>query len=375
MANTLTNIMDKILAASVATLRETAIMPRLINTSYSEDAKKQGDTIDVPIPTAMGTRDVTPSNTPPASTAVIPGLVQIPLSNWKQNDPFSLSDKEMAEIDRNAHFLPQTVTESVRALTNLVNVDILDEYKGIYGYTGTAGTTPFQSSVTAATQAKKILNDQNCPTDSRRFVMDSTAEAEALALSQFADMEKTGMNGVKIEGEIGRKYGFNMFYDDAIPTHTAGTGANMQTAAAGAVAATSIAIDTGTGTLVVGDIITFAGHNQTYVIDTAVADVSSATISFAPPLVEAVADNAAITLKASHTVNLAFHRDAFAYASRPLMDSGGVDGVNMSQLSDPVTGLTLRLEVSRQHKQTAWEFDILWGAKLVRPDLACRVAG
>jgi hypothetical protein len=44
-------------------------------------------------------------------------------------------------------------------------------------------------------------------------------------------------------------------------------------------------------------------------------------------------------------------------------------------MTDPQTGITLRLEVSRQYKQVTWEFDILWGAKLVRPELATRIAG
>lgn len=379
MANTLTNIIDKILAASIPTLRETAVMPRLVNSDWSKEAAKPGKTIDVPLPTAMGTQDVTPSNTPPSATAVVPGTVQIPLENWKQNKPFALSDKEMVEIDKSAHFMPQVIGESVRAVVNLVNADILDEYKGVYGYTGTAGTTPFQSSVTAATQAKKVLNDQNCPTQNRRFVMDSSAEAEALALSQFADMEKTGMNGVKIEGEIGRKYGFNMFYDDAIPTHTAGTAAGSTTDASGyAIGVSTITLaSAGTGTILVGDIFTIAGDAQTYVVTTGDADVSGGgTVVFAPELKVAITTSAtAITLKASHTVNLAFHRDAFAFATRPLMENSVEEGVFMRQLTDPVTGITLRLERRREYKQYSWDFDILWGAKLVRPELACRIAG
>jgi len=79
----------------------------------------------------------------------------------------------------------------------------------------------------------------------------------------------------------------------------------------------------------------------------------------------------------THVVNLAFHKDAFAYATRPLAASS-MDmalGSRIVTIQDPVTGVVLRLEVSRQHKQVVWEFDILWGAKLVRPELAVRIAG
>ena len=42
---------------------------------------------------------------------------------------------------------------------------------------------------------------------------------------------------------------------------------------------------------------------------------------------------------------------------------------------DEVSGLSLRLEVSRQHKQIQWSFDALYGATVVRPQLASWIAG
>ena len=59
---------------------------------------------------------------------------------------------------------------------------------------------------------------------------------------------------------------------------------------------------------------------------------------------------------------------------RPL-SSDTADGARIMSLTDPVTGLSLRLEVSRQHKQTAWEFDVLFGVQTVRPEFAVRLAG
>jgi hypothetical protein len=50
-------------------------------------------------------------------------------------------------------------------------------------------------------------------------------------------------------------------------------------------------------------------------------------------------------------------------------------GNKMIALTDEISGLTMRLEVSRQYKQTAWEFDILWGSNLIRPDNVVRVQG
>jgi hypothetical protein len=40
-----------------------------------------------------------------------------------------------------------------------------------------------------------------------------------------------------------------------------------------------------------------------------------------------------------------------------------------------VSGVALRMEVVRQNKQTLFDFDVLYGAACVRPELAVRLAG
>src|SRR5262245_58852971 len=122
MANTLTSIMPKILARGLMALRQRVIMPRLVNGDYSQEAAQKGDVINVPIPAAQTASDVVPSNTPPAPASEAPGVVQIPLDNWKHSD-FHLTDKELTQIDRVAHFVPMQMEEAIKALANSVNQD------------------------------------------------------------------------------------------------------------------------------------------------------------------------------------------------------------------------------------------------------------
>ncbi len=384
MANTISEIMPKILARGLLALREQASMPRLVNGSYSNEAAEQGDTIDIPVPSVIAAKDVTPSAVYSSVTDSAPSKVQVKLDNWKQAD-FYLTDKEMTEIDRNAHFIPMQMSEAIRALANVVNEQIFQEYKGIYGFTGTPGVTPFASSVVDATNARKVLHGQRAPRDMRRGVLDYDAEANALALSPFSDAEKVGGNDVKIEGEIGRKFGIDWYADDAVPTHTAGTisspGGVVKTNAAVGASTLVIAANSGAGTYQInaGDIFTLAGDTQTYVVNATVSAIGSAgtsgqAISIEPPLKVAAASSTAMTVKGDHVVNLAFHRDAFAFANRPLQ-SAGLAAENIMSMTDPQTGITLRLEVVRQNKRTVWQLDILWGAKLVRRELAARIAG
>ncbi len=71
--------------------------------------------------------------------------------------------------------------------------------------------------------------------------------------------------------------------------------------ASASVGDTTMPVDTGTGTLTVGDVITFAGDTQQYIITKAHSS-GAGTINFFPPLVAAPADNAAITLGTARAV-------------------------------------------------------------------------
>ncbi|MCP4660991.1 MAG: hypothetical protein GY856_36785 [bacterium] len=371
--------MPKILARAHLVLRETCWMPRLVNADYSNEAAQKGNTIDVPIPTAVGTSAVSPSNTPPSSSDIVTSRVQVTLDNWQQNDAIHLTDKELAEVDRNEHFLPMQLNEAIKALASDVNEDLMAEYARVYGCVGTAATTPFGSDTSDVINARKLLNEQLSPKSDRRMVIDHAAEASALQLASLVDFNTTGDASVKAEAELGRKLGFWWFSDDEVPTHTTGAAGTWLTDQADiAIGDTGIHCDGATTTASAGDVFTVAGDTQQYTIVTSgTLATNDVDITFQPAAKVAWADSAAMTFVATHVANLAFHRDAWAFATRPLATSS-VDlelGSQIMSMTDPQTNLVLRLEVSRQHKQVAWEFDILWGARIVRPELAVRVLG
>lgn len=384
MANNLAAVMPILVAQGLQVLRSQCVMPRLVNGDYSNVPAERGDTINVWIPSAASVYDVAPSAAPFQADDSAPVKAPVQLTQWRHSG-FYMNDKQIGDVV--AGLKPKQMDACIAALANDVNAFIFSQYKAFYGFVGTPGTTPFATDVTGATLSRAQLNRQLAPLQDRRLVLDVNAEANALALAQFAQVQMVGTDKAVIEGTIGRRYGFDVAMDQQTPTHastvlTAGAATvngvnaiNAGTTDGGRTGTVSIAKATNTSPLVKGDIITIAGDAQTYVVtaNTTLA-IGNTTVPIAPALQKATAGGEAVSLKATHVVNLAFHRDAISFASRPLQ-SAQANSQEMYSIADPVSGIALRLEVVRQNKQLLFDFDILFGASTVRPELGARLAG
>lgn len=377
------DVIPRLLAQGLLALRQMAITPRFVNRDYELLAGEKGSTVDVNIPSAITAQDVTPSNTPPDDAGVVPTKVALAMDNWKEA-PFFLSDKDMLEVMNGV--IPMQASEAVKAIANAVDNSILALYKGVYGYAGTAGTTPYGNDLGAFLTADQILNDQLAPMEPRVHLINAKAKANAMGLRAFQDASYRGDAAGIMKGDIGEKLGAFWAMNQNMPRHTAGTittGLITKAATVVAAGATSFvattAASTGACALLQGDIINIAGHNQTYAVGANVTQASAATdtaaISITPGLEFALAGSEAVTVKSSHRVNLLMHRDAIALATRPFSGADPMGLGTYQSAVDPISGLTLRLEVTRQHKRTRFAYDMLWGTKLIRAALATRVAG
>jgi len=383
MGNVFEEVTPKLLAQGLLALREQAIMPRLVNRSYDNMAAEKGAAINVPIPSAVAVNDVSPGATPPSTQNSAPTSAVVTLDQWKEA-PFYLTDKDMMEAINGV--IPMQASEAIKALANTVDNYIFGFYKAVWSYGGSAGTTPFgDGKTTDVNQLRKRLNIQLAPKEDRRFVYDPECEAAAGALPAFQAVYASGDSTTITTGQVMNKLGFQWFMDQNVPVHTAGTittGLVAKAATAQAVGDKTITVTTAASTgecaLVEGDIVTFAGDDQTYVVTedlTIAAAATDGTLKIEPGLKVALSGSEAVTVEDSHTVNLGFHRDFAAFATRPLEQTGrGFGNIIMSDV-DPVSGLSLRLEISREHKRTRFSYDILYGGAVVRPELASRLAG
>jgi hypothetical protein len=394
MANSLTNILPKVMAAALVTVRENAVMPRLVR-NYSGrigSGVAKGKTLDIPNGVALTASAVTPATTPPANNDITPTVTSLVLDQWQKVD-FHLDDQQMTQIDASDSFIPMEVGEAARALTNVVDVSLLELYKDVYSASGTVATTPFASNATAWTAARKLMIAEKAPQSGPfNLVLDPAAEQKALDLSTFQGANTRGSDSQMRTGQIGFVLGADWNVNQNIADHTPGTltdGTGMLALvndASYTVGESTVDIDATSlsGTVVVGDIFTVAGDAQQYVVTAGATAAANAIagMAFAPASKVAWADNAQITFDGgatgatAHAPNLAFHPDAFAFASAPIADQmiPGLGGI-MQTIVDPLSGLTFRLQVTREYMQTTWRFDVLYGVKTVRKEWASRIYG
>ncbi len=372
-----TNITQTLVAMGLSALRERIVMPRLVNREYEKDivGAKRGETVNVAVPSAITTRTVSPDVVPPAVTAVTPTNVAVTLTEWKEA-PFAMDDKGLAQVLNG--IIPMQASEAIKSLANTIDNFIWGKYKGFHGYAGVAATTPFQTDFSEYLDARKFANSavHLMDMEPRTMLIDPDAESKVLGLRGVQDAGFAGTTEGIVNGQIGRKLGATWVMTQNVPTHTAGTGTaylvNNGNITAGS---TVITVDTGSGTILEGDIVTFASHSQTYAIVSSVGGSTVTSVTLNRGLVAAIVDGNTMLLKPTHVVNLLMHRDAIAFAMAPLSETKLTDNETSATAIDEESGLSLRLELTRQHKQYQWSWDALYGASVVRPGFGIRVAG
>lgn len=408
MSNNLSAITLPLIAPVQETLRESAIAPRLVNTDYSSVAVARGTPIQIPIPTATSTTPVVASHEPIEPTDVVANSVNLEVDQWVMSLPFAITDKEFTEVSPGIYPRPMALDEAVRALVNTLDAQVWSNYTGISTFvgapdrymfdTGGAGGKDDPNGLEWATFANAQLNRQAASrSEARLSAISLNAEAYGNGLSAFSELQKSGDSGPIQRYELGTKFGIRWTANNTMPTHTVGTAISAYTSNSpthtvtlisnSAVGDTSVTLKVGssTATLKKGDLIKFAGDTNIYSVG---ADVTLNTTGVSVSLNKklAVALNGSSTPVAvsnpistwptagtmtQYGVNLVFNRSAFALALRALANVSGIGSVQ--PIFDPVTGITVRLEATRQFKQDTWTVDALWGSVLARGDVAIRV--
>jgi hypothetical protein len=244
---------------------------------------------------------------------------------------------------------------------------------------GTAGTAPFGTAndLSDIAQIYKLLDDNGTPKSDRHIVYNTTASANIRGKQAVLfKVNEAGTDSMLRGGTLGSLQGFEQHESNQIASHTKGTGASYTTDTAGyAVGATAITLITGTGTVLAGDTVTFAGDTNKYTVATA---LTGGVVKLAEPgLRVAIATSAtAMTVGNNYIPSVAFERGAIHLLTRtPLMPAGGDSATDTMVVTDPYSGLSFLVAVYPQYHQSVVEIGLAWGQKAVKRDFIATLLG
>ena len=293
--------------------------------------------------------------------------------SWNLN---AEEDKSLANAGVGQDLFGQTVTQGLRALVNQIETYVwgIARLNASRSF-GTAGTAPFATDLSGLTQSNKILDDNGAPKIDRQMVINTAAGLNLRNLTQLQKVNERGSGDMLNDGSFGRLFDFAVRESAAPVSVAVGTATPYTSSAAGfAAGSTTIALITGSGTILAGDTISFAGDPNKYVVATGLAAPGNVVIQ-EPGLRQALPASAqAVTLQAAATANLAFDRNAIVAVVRPSLQPQGAIAEQMV-ISDPVTGLSFLMLRSVGDQVVSYYLRCVYDAFVPNPYAVAVLAG
>lgn len=368
MYRSLNTVARELIGATMAVTRDS-----------SAEAVAIGQKIEFPIVPTAGLRDVQPASTVPAANGETIGKRNLEITQSKAADVIWTGNEQVALGGMYNRILEDQITERMRSLANAVEEDVLSvavaEGLNAGNSIGISGTTPFANNLTELTATLKKLQDNGSPTSDLQAVLNTAASMNLRNLTQLQKVNEAGNESLLRQGVIGNLIGFDIRESAGFKTHTKGTGDGYLVNGAAKQGDTEIAIDTGTGTFVKGDLVKFGSSNNSYVVAEDVVN-GGTTLKLVTPLQEDVDDNAAITIGANYLASVAFPRSAIWLATRTIpVPQGGDSGVASRTITDPKSGLSFGVTLYPGYKQNQLEISLAWGVGVIKPEFVVPILG
>ena len=365
MANTLTNLIPSAYRALNVVSRELVGFIPSVQLDPSADMLAQGQTIYIPqAPVNSAGKDIAPAMAFPTAAYQTIGTKSHALSKARAF-PFSWQNEELNE---------QQIAQAIRACVNEMEVDIAVAAKNgaSRAFGATAGTAPVLADWS---QVKKILDDNGAPASDRTSVFNTTAGVALRGTSNLYKVNEAGDSGLLRQGTLGDLYGFRLRESAQIQSTTKGTGTSYQSNSATLpIGTTSIPIDVGSGTVVAGDIVTFTGDTNKYIVATGVTAAGTIVIN-EPGLRATLADDVAMTIFGTAARNTAFTRNAILLSTRLPASVSGDLASDRQTITDPNTGISFELSMYPGDRMVHYEVAACWGVTCIKPEHCAVIIG
>lgn len=370
---------------------------RQYDDSYAQDGAKIGSTLRIRLPdratvstsATLAVEDVTETNT----SLTVTNRAQIALSYTTQELTMDIDDFAERKIKPRMSQIASSIDYAVASGC----------YKQIWNSVGTPGTTPSTSLVLL--QAQQKLNESAAAMSPRYAAVNPAANAALVEgmkgfFNPTGTISKQFKSGMMGEGVLGYD---EISMSQSIGVHTTGdwgtTITSTGTLSTQGQATLPISFTGSSKTWKEGDVFTIdnvyavnpqtrvsTGSLQQFVVTGDLTASSTGTLSIAPAIYTSGAlqtvnsfpqAGAAVTMLGSaatqYPQNLVYHRDAITFATVDLEMPKGVDMGARKEHNGISVRIVRQYDINNDRLPT--RFDVLYGFKVIRPEMACRIWG
>jgi hypothetical protein len=361
---------------------------RQYDDSFANSGAKIGSTLRIRLPVQY-----TVSTTPALSLQnTIENYVSLPITNQYHVD-FSFSSAELTlTID---DFSIRYIEPAIAVLAARLESDFVNAmWPQVWNQVGAAGSAmPFKTVL----QARKLLLDNLTPQSKQWLLRINTQDnVDMVDTLKGLFQASTEIRTQYTDGVMGLSAGFEWAENTHLTTQTRGAESGTYAVGAGSQTGSTLAVTTGTGAGNAGDVFTITGvyrvHPETkissgilqqFVLTAAYAGgagnmaIAPAIVTSGPTQNVSNSPGAGVTLTFANTastatgLSLAFHPDAFTFATADLVMPGGVDMASRV-VKDGISMRAVR-QYSISDDTMPIRIDVLWGYAALRPQLACRL--
>lgn len=363
---------------------------RQYDDSFAQTGAKIGDSLKIRLPNQYVVRSgatLAPQDTTEASTT-------LQVATQKGVDlTFTAAELTLSLDD----FSDRIIEPAMSVLAATMEADALSMALDVYNNVNNIGSA---ITMRAALQGRKSLVDSLAPGSDRSLLLTTQDNLDLVDALKGLFQDSTEISKQYRDGKVGRTAGFGDIYENTLfASQQTGTAASATgyTVNGAVTSGNAVVVATGSTTFKKGDIITFVGTNRVHPetkFDTGVlhnfvvtADYAggAGTLMVSPAVSVAggtqnvtaagIANGVAIVkiggASALYKPSLAYHKDAFTFATADLMMPNGVD-FSAREVFD---GISMR--IVRQYAigtdTMPCRLDVLYGYKTLRAQLAARI--
>jgi hypothetical protein len=366
---------------------------RSYDDSFAKEGAKIGQTLKIRLPNEYVVRTgatLTTQDTTELST-------DLTVATQKGVDlNFTSVDLTMSLQD----FSDRILEPAMAVLAANIEADALTMINDVYQTVPNIGSA---ITLNRALTARKLLTDALVPSSERTLLLNTQDNLDLVDGLKGLFQDSATISKQYKEGIVGATAGFGTIYENTLLGNTtsgtaAATGSYTVNGAVTANGSTSVTLAAGTaGTFVVGDVFTIAGCNRVHpetkddtgvlqqFVVTAAKTSGAGEMSFAPAIYTSTGrqnvtaaglPNSAALVKvggasAVYKPSLAYHKNAFAFATADLVMPEGVDW----SAREVYDGISMR--IVRQYQIGSDTFparlDVLYGYKTIRAQMAARI--